>query len=1057
MNRERTSAASEKEPTPKMNGGDTYMLRCNKKKHLAALLFELTKYEKKKEDFKPDFENDEFYNQIENLIQLLFNYIFNLSKESYADCKDDIPQGCYHSSSSEKLSDILTNSSEDDEELSNFFPLKEAHAQGDTTHVDNGEEDKLECVEPKGGGSNANKSSGATPSSYSSDSPSTDDNTNRLTSVPLKKDRPSRTSLQKQNPQKESPHERNNNHMSEHFFNFNLKCNQNTETLKEKKKVEEQILSIYYKTFSSNIIDMLLNSPTVEISDIILFFLFDDVGSIDDISSFFTKGHYTFEMVHTYIQKRKCSRAGTASSKASYKQTRADNPSHFEKKHQTDDTKSACMRGKGQEGHAQSSAEKTEKGQNKEKPCPPVDAKIEVGTPCLNEELPSTNTSAQKATTDDSTDGANGENEEGKKIAHYLSEVLPENIAHYLSEVFPEEGAEDVNLPQAGNHPRDAAKLRKALIKGDTLIVENIPFQLNKSSVLLNKFISVLNVHLEKQKHFKFCTDIFFVKNLRLSFLEASKPWIFYWCIHTIYILHNDFEIEQKLGKTTFCYIKQCVFVYLNKIKNENGAFGGGLNQYTHIATTYAAVCVFIYLHDEENNFLSFLDKQKLHSYILKLKCKDGSFRLHKNGEIDMRGTYCAIAVCSMCHILTNEVKKNVEKYILSCQNYEGGFTSEKFQESHGGYTYCALATLCILGKVQKVNMNKLVHWLINKQGNLEGAFMGRTNKLVDACYSFWIGAIFFLINEMHILKHFLQSCKKGNKKKHNHGRDQIVDNTDFPNFNEPSKCEKTNVMGSSSNGAKGEHLPTDTADNHQTGNKAKGSHHSDCFEASSKSGHMGGKNPPMTTQMRKEQNNFENYKNKFLQKKVMFNMNFLKLYLLVCSQSNKGGMKDKPMEKVDYYHTCYALSGLSIIENYMSSHTPDDETYNTDHRNHLNKIHILYNITVSKVYKSYTYFSPSFPLSENKINPRIFKTSSSSTMQGEKKNNFLFNCLKSLKSTLVPSFQVARCDAPKMWRLAMGGVDPATPQAESLINFHNHTVTYMVFIMFTVLMSLKR
>ncbi|EUD67316.1 protein farnesyltransferase subunit beta [Plasmodium inui San Antonio 1] len=77
--------------------------------------------------------------------------------------------------------------------------------------------------------------------------------------------------------------------------------------------------------------------------------------------------------------------------------------------------------------------------------------------------------------------------------------------------------------------------------------------------------------------------------------------------------------------------------------------------------------------------------------------------------------------------------------------------------------------------------------------------------------------------------------------------------------------------------------------------------------------------------------------------------------------------------------------------------------------------------------------------------------------MKEEKKNNFLFNCFKSLKSTLVPSFRVSRCDAPKMWRLAMGGVDPATPQAESFINFHNHTVTYMVFIMFTVLMSLKR
>lgn len=137
-------------------------------------------------------------------------------------------------------------------------------------------------------------------------------------------------------------------------------------------------------------------------------------------------------------------------------------------------------------------------------------------------------------------------------------------------------------------------------------------FKLNKSNNLLNKFMSILNLQLEKQLHFKFCLDIFFLKNMKLISLEASKPWIFYWCIHSIHILYNTFEIEEKIGKPTFDYIKKCVFLYLNKIKNNDGGFGGGLNQYTHIATTYAAVCVFIYLHDEENNFLSFLDKKKI-------------------------------------------------------------------------------------------------------------------------------------------------------------------------------------------------------------------------------------------------------------------------------------------------------------------------------------------------------------------------------------------------------------------------------------------------------------
>lgn len=32
--------------------------------------------------------------------------------------------------------------------------------------------------------------------------------------------------------------------------------------------------------------------------------------------------------------------------------------------------------------------------------------------------------------------------------------------------------------------------------------------------------------------------------------------------------------------------------------------------------------------------------------------------------------------------------------------------------------------------------------WTVNKQMKFEGGFQGRTNKLVDGCYSFWCGAI---------------------------------------------------------------------------------------------------------------------------------------------------------------------------------------------------------------------------------------------------------------------------------------------------------------------------
>lgn len=36
----------------------------------------------------------------------------------------------------------------------------------------------------------------------------------------------------------------------------------------------------------------------------------------------------------------------------------------------------------------------------------------------------------------------------------------------------------------------------------------------------------------------------------------------------------------------------------------------------------------------------------------------------------------------------------------------------------------------------------KLKRWTVNKQMKFEGGFQGRTNKLVDGCYSFWCAAI---------------------------------------------------------------------------------------------------------------------------------------------------------------------------------------------------------------------------------------------------------------------------------------------------------------------------
>uniref|UniRef100_A0A6M2E3M5 Putative beta subunit of farnesyltransferase n=1 Tax=Xenopsylla cheopis TaxID=163159 RepID=A0A6M2E3M5_XENCH len=72
--------------------------------------------------------------------------------------------------------------------------------------------------------------------------------------------------------------------------------------------------------------------------------------------------------------------------------------------------------------------------------------------------------------------------------------------------------------------------------------------------------------------------------------------------------------------------------------------------------------------------------------------------------------------------------------------------------EAHGGYSFCGAASLALLGNASTCNLESLLRWTVNRQMRLEGGFQGRTNKLVDGCYSFWQGATVPIIQTL-ILK----------------------------------------------------------------------------------------------------------------------------------------------------------------------------------------------------------------------------------------------------------------------------------------------------------------
>lgn len=137
------------------------------------------------------------------------------------------------------------------------------------------------------------------------------------------------------------------------------------------------------------------------------------------------------------------------------------------------------------------------------------------------------------------------------------------------------------------------------------------------------------------------------------------------------------------------------------------------------------------------------------------------------------------MVVATLLDILTPELLHNVDKFIASCQTYEGGFacstypfanttTSPAIAEAHGGYTSCALNAHFLLSSIKPpktvtsqssleesfprpVDVRGAIRWSALLQGEAieGGGLRGRSNKLVDGCYSWWVGGGFPVLEEL--------------------------------------------------------------------------------------------------------------------------------------------------------------------------------------------------------------------------------------------------------------------------------------------------------------------
>ena len=253
---------------------------------------------------------------------------------------------------------------------------------------------------------------------------------------------------------------------------------------------------------------------------------------------------------------------------------------------------------------------------------------------------------------------------------------------------------------------------------------------------------------LQRQQHARFLHTQLEKLSAPYQMIDASRPWLFYWSLAGLSTLGEDVShYRERLMET------------VRPLQNPGGGFGGGHGQLSHCACSYATVLALTVVEG-----LEVVDRKAMWQWLGSVKQPDGGFCMAIGAEEDIRGAYCAMTIINLLN-LPLELPRNAPtrqagmtsfldrlgEWVGRCQTYEGGIAGAPTNEAHGAYAFCALACLSNMDAPQisipkYLDGHALVSWLATRQTQSEGGFQGRQEKLVDACYSHWVGGCWGLI-----------------------------------------------------------------------------------------------------------------------------------------------------------------------------------------------------------------------------------------------------------------------------------------------------------------------
>jgi len=183
-------------------------------------------------------------------------------------------------------------------------------------------------------------------------------------------------------------------------------------------------------------------------------------------------------------------------------------------------------------------------------------------------------------------------------------------------------------------------------------------------------------------------------------------------------------------------------------------------NDIPHIAATYCALCILkvcgynINDEKEKNDYMGVLEE------IGKCQTDRGSITAQLwDTEDDPRFMYCACAIHRLLGVKSEDKfsfdKDKAKSYLETLISYEGGYGMESDSEANAGLTYCSVGSLVLMGFDNEINnKEKLIFWLANRFHDI--GVNGRTNKVTDSCYSFWVMATLCILGKLIYYKLYL-------------------------------------------------------------------------------------------------------------------------------------------------------------------------------------------------------------------------------------------------------------------------------------------------------------